>query len=90
MRHLTPEEQEALFPTTCHFKVITVTLEGIHKLLNRALEANGIQDRKFQPSAKSAGGRYTSYEVALDLETHAEMVKIDADLRKIDGVKMVL
>ena len=90
MRHLTKEEQEALFPTTCHFKVITVSLEGIHLLLNKALETNGINNRKFQPSAQSKNGKYMSYEIALELQTHDEMVRLDRDLRGIDGVKMVL
>ena len=90
MRHLTKEEREALFPTTCHFKVITISLEGIHLLLNQALESNGISDRKFQPSAQSKSGKYTSYEIALELETHEIMMRLDRDFRSIDGVKMVL
>ena len=90
MRHLTKEEREALFPTTCHFKVITVSLEGIHLQLNRTLEANGISEHKFQPSAQSKGGKYISYEIALELETHELMMRLDQDLRAIDGVKMVL
>jgi putative lipoic acid-binding regulatory protein len=90
MRHLTKEEREALFPTTCHFKVIAVSIEGIHHLLNKALEKNGITDRKFQPSAQSKGGKYISYEIALELETHELMMRLDSDLRQIDGVKMVL
>jgi putative lipoic acid-binding regulatory protein len=90
MRHLTKEEREALFPTTCHFKVIAVSIEGIHLMLNKALESNGIIDCKFQPSAQSKGGKYISYEIALELETHEVMMSIDSDLRQIDGVKMVL
>ncbi len=90
MRHLTKEEREALFPTTCHFKVITISLEGIHLQLNRTLEANGISDQRFQPSAQSKGGKYMSYEIALELETHELMMRLDQDLRAIDGVKMVL
>ena len=87
---LKKEERESLFPTTCHFKVIAVSLEGIHLLLNKVLESNGIIDCKFQPSAQSKGGKYISYEIALELETHVVMMIIDSDLRQIDGVKMVL
>jgi len=90
MRHLTKEERESLFPTTCHFKVIAVSLEGIHLLLNKVLESNGIIDCKFQPGAQSKGGKYISYEIALELETHELMIRLDSDLRQIDGVKMVL
>ena len=90
MRHLTKEEREALFPTTCHFKVIAVSLDGIHHLLNQALESNGIKDRKFQPSAQSKGGKYISYEIALELETHEAMMQLDLEFRRIEGVKMVL
>lgn len=90
MRHLTKEEREALFPTTCHFKVITISLDGIHALLNQVLANEGFEQHKFQPSAQSKGGKYMSYEVALELETHEKMMRIDLEIRKIDGVKMVL
>ena len=90
MRHLTKEEIDKLFPTTCHFKVITVSLSGIQQELDQALVNNGITDRRFQPSAQSKGGKYMSFEIALEIQTHEKMLQLDRDFRRIDGVKMVL
>lgn len=90
MRHLTKEEIDALFTTTCHFKVITVALEGIHQQLDKVLTENGIHDRRFQPSAQSKGGKYMSFEIALEIDRHETMLKLDREFRQIDGVKMVL
>ena len=90
MRQLTKEEIDKLFPTTCHFKVITVSLSGIQQELDQALVNNGITDRRFQPSAQSKGGKYMSFEIALEIQTHEKMLQLDRDFRRIDGVKMVL
>lgn len=90
MREPTAEDFEKLFPTECHFKVIAVDLLGVHKNLNQCLVDLGFRDHAFQPANKSAHGKYISYETALMVETRARMKEIDAALRAVAGVKLVL
>lgn len=90
MREPTKEDFEKLFPTECHFKVIAVDLEGVHKNLNKTLVELGMSDHAFQPANKSAQGKYISYETSIVVETHDRMREIDAALRAVEGVKLVL
>lgn len=90
MREPTAEDFEKLFPAECHFKVIAVDLLGVHKNLNQCLADLGYSDRAFQPANKSKHGKYISYETALRVETRARMKEIDAALRAVAGVKLVL
>lgn len=90
MREPTAEDFEKLFPVECHFKVIAVDLFGVHKNLNQCLADLGIVDRAFQPANKSEHGKYISYETSIVVETHVRMKEIDAALRAVEGVKLVL
>ena len=85
-----PEDLEIEFPTECHSKVIAYDLEGVHKALNKSLVDLGIADHAFQPSNKSKEGKYISYETSIVVESHARMNEIDAAIRAVEGVKMVL
>jgi putative lipoic acid-binding regulatory protein len=84
------ENIELEFPTECHFKVIAVDLEGVHKSLNNCLIRLDLSDHAFQPSNKSRNGKYISYETSIIVESHAQMNAIDAALKAVEGVKMVL
>lgn len=90
MREPTEEELEKLFPTECHFKVIAMDLMGVHKNLNQCLTDLGISDHAFQPANKSEHGKYISYETSIVVESHERMKEIDAALRAVEGVKIVL
>jgi len=90
VRELTTEQLEGLFPAECHIKVIAVDLVGVHKNLNQCLVNLGIVDRAFQPSNKSEQGRYICYETSILVASHVWMREIDAALRAVEGVKMVL
>ena len=90
MRELTKAESESLFPTECHFKVICLDLIGIHKNLNQVLVDTGLQGDAFQPGLKSKAGKYISFEISLQIETHDEMLQLDQAIRSVEGVKMLL
>lgn len=86
----TAEDFEKLFPTECHFKVIAVDLVGVHKNLNQCLVDLGLTELAFQPANKSEHGKYISYETSIIVESHQRMKEIDAALRAVEGVKLVL
>ena len=88
--NVTDEEFEDLFPTDCHFKVIAVDLAGVHKQLNQTLVDLGFKDIAFQPGNRSAKGKYITYEIKIYVETRKLMYEIDAALKAVGGVKMVL
>jgi putative lipoic acid-binding regulatory protein len=83
-------ELDGLFPAECHFKVIAVDLVGVHRSLNRCLADLGIRDHAFQPSNKSRAGKYICYEASMTVDSRGRMREIDAALRAVEGVKMVL
>jgi putative lipoic acid-binding regulatory protein len=83
-------ELDGLFPAECHFKVIAVDLLGVHRNLNRCLADLGIGDHAFQPSNKSKAGKYICYEASITIDSRGRMREIDAALRAVEGVKMVL
>ena len=85
-----PENLELEFPVECHFKVIAVDLEGVHKSLNKCLVTLDLADHAFQPSNKSKNGKYISYETSVMVTSHEQMNEIDAALKAVEGVKMVL
>ena len=85
-----PEDLEIEFPTECHFKVIAYDLEGVHKNLNKCLIDLDLPNHAFQPSNKSKHGKYISYETSIVVESHSRMTEIDAAIRSVEGVKMVL
>jgi len=90
MREPTAEDFEKLFPVECHFKVIAVDLVGVHKNLNQCLVNLGIEDHAFQPANRSEHGKYISYETSIMVESHLRMKEIDAALRAVEGVKLVM
>ncbi|MBT5925180.1 MAG: DUF493 domain-containing protein [Verrucomicrobia bacterium] len=90
MRELTKKESESLFPTECHFKVICLDLIGIHKSLNNVLIEVGLEGVAFQPGLRSKKGKYISFEISLQVETHDQMLAIDQTIRSVEGVKMLL
>ena len=89
MRDLSPEKREALFPAECHFKVIAWDREGVMNRLNQTLVDLGVKD-PMSAGNHSSAGTYVTYNLSLTIETHARMQEIDAALRGVDGVKMVL
>ena len=90
MRELTIEELESIFPAECHFKVIAMNLIGIHKRLNEVLMELGINDCAFQPGIQSRNGKYMSYDISIQVESHLREREIDHALRAVQGVKMVM
>ena len=87
---MTEETSKRLFPATCHFKVIAVDLIGLEERLNGVLEDLGIYDDTFRTGNRSAKGKYVCFDASVYVESRAQMKLIDATLKSMDGVKMVL
>ena len=83
------KQPELEFPVDCHFKVIAEKLDGIAFVIETVLLQMGIRN-PLEAGNVSANGNYITYNISVRVESKAVMDKIDAELRNIEGVKMVL
>ena len=80
---------ELKFPLDCQFRVIAENRKGMYFVIETVLMQNGVV-APLQREHESAGGKYLSFSVDVRVESLEMMNKIDAALRSIEGVKMVL
>lgn len=84
-----PDPDQLKFPLECHFRIIAESRHGMHFVIETVLIENGVKS-PLNTENTSSGGRYLSYSVNIQVESLEHMKKIDAALRSIAGVKMVL
>lgn len=77
------------FPLDCHIRVVALKHATMRELLEKALQDLGVQTR-LEEGNESAGGKYISFHFDVRIETLDFMKRIDADLRQVEGVIMVL
>lgn len=80
---------ELVFPQTCHFRVIAEDHEHMHFVIETVLMELGVT-APLERSNKSTGGKYASFAVSIEVPSREAMNKIDDELRRIEGVRMVL
>lgn len=80
---------ELKFPLTCQYRIIAEKKDGMHFVIETVLRENGVNE-PLLPSQESKQGRYQSFEVKTVVPSREQMNTIDAALRNIVGVKMVL
>lgn len=80
---------ELQFPLDCQFRVIAENRKGMYFVIETVLMQNGVT-APLQKENESAGGKYMSYSVDVCVESLERMNRIDAALRSIEGVKMVM
>ncbi len=84
-----PEKHELTFPLICHYKIIARNIEHMHFVIETVLLQMGIRN-PLESGNVSANGNYITYNISVRVKSREMMVKIDAELRAIEGVKMVL
>ncbi len=82
-------DEQLQFPIDCQFRVIAENREGMHFVIETVLMELGINS-PLHTQNRSDGGKYQSFRVDVRVESLEQMNKIDAALRNIVGVKMVL
>ncbi len=80
---------ELKFPLDCQFRIIAENRRGMFFVIETVLLENGVT-APLQTQHESAGGKYLSFSVDVRVETLEIMNRIDAALRSIEGVRMVL
>ena len=78
-----------IYPAECHFRIIVVGNFDADAKLQQALAACEITS-KLGPGGVSAGGKFRSLQVTVRVKDRAELVRLDRELRAVEGVRMVL
>ncbi len=86
---MTFENEELKFPVLCYYKVIAEDLPGMEFLIETVLIENHVKSPAIKGN-RSAGGKYITYNIEVLVNSLESMNAIDAALRNIMGVKMVL
>lgn len=88
MSELSPADKLE-FPVKVHFKVIGEVSDNLRAHLEIALWELGISET-IAPGRLSSGGKYMTYNLSMTVFDHDTLRAIDARLRAVDGVRMVL
>lgn len=83
-------EEELRFPVECLYKVIMEDASGDGaERISSALKAIGVMV-PVEAGNHSSAGRYTTFNIRIFVQSKERMYEIDALLREIRGVRMVL
>lgn len=77
------------FPVIVHFKIIGEVSENLRTHLEIALWELGINET-LAPGRVSSAGKYMTFNLSMTVETRESLRNIDARLRQVEGVRMVL
>ena len=80
---------EIEFPVMCHVKVITEKRDGMQVAIETVLRGLDLPVKVVSGNA-SAGGKYLTYNFSFMAYAKEIMNQVDAEMRALDGVKMVM
>ena len=83
------EDEKINFPVDCYFKIITEDIENMQFVIEAVLQKMHVYT-PIEPGNKSANGKYMTYNVTVMVQSQEKLNEIDAALRNIKGVRMVL
>ena len=83
------ENEQLRFPLDCHFKVIAEDIQNMAFVIETVLMELKVHSPVVKGN-KSANGKYVTYNVTVMVQSQEKINTIDAALRNICGVKMVL
>ncbi|HHU16085.1 MAG: DUF493 domain-containing protein [Kiritimatiellae bacterium] len=81
--------QQVEYPAIFHFRVITEASSAAEPELTVVLAAYRVIE-PLAASRASSSGRYCAYSVSIELQTPDELRTLDAALKRVPGVRMVL
>lgn len=81
--------QELNFPLICHYRIIALDIPEIALAINVCLKKFEIKT-SLQKGNTSKKGKYLSFGIDITINSKEEMQKVNSELLKVEGVKMVL
>ena len=86
----TQQDTAPIYPADCHLSIIVDGRDGMEQVLRETLKPfNVISALAPGPQAQNAG-RYRAWRVSVKVDTSEELHAVDAALRAIPGVRMIL
>jgi putative lipoic acid-binding regulatory protein len=82
-------DEEIQFPVLCYYKVIAEDIAGMEFVIETTLLELHVKTPAVKGN-RSSGGKYVTYNIEVFVNSLETMNAIDAALRNIKGVKMVL
>ena len=82
-------DPSTIYPAECHFRIIVKGDFSADAQLRQVLAASEITSA-LAPGNASAGGKFRSLQVTVRVKDRAELVRLDQELRAVDGVRMVV
>ncbi len=83
------EKVELQFPVECHFRVVAENQPNMGFVIETVLMELGVT-APLETANTSANAKYVSFSVTTIVDSREMMNRIDAELRQIVGVKMVM
>lgn len=77
------------YPAVHHFRVIVTAAAACDHVLAALLQSYDVT-APLLPGSVSSGGRYRSLQVSVRLKSRDEHVRLDHDLRNVEGVRILL
>jgi putative lipoic acid-binding regulatory protein len=81
--------QQVEYPAIFHFRVITEASSAVEPELTAVLAAYRVTE-SLAASCASSSGRFCAYGVSVEVRTPEELRALDAALKRVPGVRMVL
>ncbi len=78
-----------IYPAELHFRIIVAGDFSADEQLQQLLAACDVTSKLTSGNA-SKGGKFRSLQVSVRVKDRAEGVRLDRDIRAVDGVRMVL
>ena len=78
-----------IYPAECHFRIIALGDAPVEPLLLQVLQGSEIT-APLTGGRNSTSGKFRTLQVSVRIKDRAELVRLDRELRAVDGVRMVL
>lgn len=82
-------DKKLRFPINCHYRIIYLDVPNIDIAINKCLKGFETQT-PLEKGNISKKGKYLSFGVDININSKEEMRKVNDELLKVHGVKMVL
>jgi putative lipoic acid-binding regulatory protein len=88
-RDAAPAAQELAYPGEFHFRILTETATHAETALAARIAAYRVTS-PLAVSRDSSTGRYRAFCVSVRLEDREEHLRLDAEIKQVPGVRLVL
>lgn len=78
-----------IYPAECHFRIIVDSQFCADAKLQQVLTTCDITSA-LAPASVSKTGKFRSLQVSIRVKDRAELVRLDREIRAVEGVRMVL